>query len=503
MSLRPARGSRPHGRTRRPELGGAQPRRVGRLTVIGAVVAVVCLLGGALAVVLMTSDDTKTAQSAEPYGIWADNLAPQAKVAPDRSAVTLGVSFSARRDGWVTGIQFYRDAANAGPHRASLWSADGTRLSTVEFPSTKATGWLTAPLATPVRIRPFQRYVASYTAPHGGYVADENILSPESTVTHRDLTAFAGVFTYGSGMPSQVFRHSNYYVDVAFLPGSQPPTPTSTSTLSSTPAPTPAPTRVPSDFPDASDTGVPAGTVLTRYTGPCTITRAGTVIDGRRVACSLRIEAGGVTIRNSVVNGTVANAEDSQGMNFTIVDSLVNVGNEPGTGIGAADFTAVRVHVTGGNRSINCWRHCTVRDSFVHGQFDDQSGVAHESGIRMGSGSTIVGNTILCDARDVPPDAGCSADLTGYGDFGPVQDNLIQGNLFRATTGGTCSYGGSSSGKPYAADARDIRFLDNVFERGPGGKCGSYAPIMDFDPSAPGNQWSGNRWDDGRPVPGG
>ncbi|RVG79790.1 right-handed parallel beta-helix repeat-containing protein, partial [Sinorhizobium meliloti] len=35
-----------------------------------------------------------------------------------------------------------------------------------------------------------------------------------------------------------------------------------------------------STFPNATDTGVPAGTTLTEYTGPMTITENGTVIDG-------------------------------------------------------------------------------------------------------------------------------------------------------------------------------------------------------------------------------
>jgi hypothetical protein len=119
----------------------------------------------------------------------------------------------------------------------------------------------------------------------------------------------------------------------------------------------------------------------------------------------------------------------------------------------------------------------------------------------MGEKATIRHNTILCDAPDVPPDAGCSADLTGYGDFGPVQNNLIEANLFKSTTGGFCAYGGSSGGKPYSDAANNIIFKDNVFEHGSGGRpCGFWGAITDFNPSAPGNKWSGNRWEDGRPI---
>ncbi|MEJ6906698.1 hypothetical protein V3592_45970, partial [Bradyrhizobium japonicum] len=127
------------------------------------------------------------------------------------------------------------------------------------------------------------------------------------------------------------------------------------------------------------------------------------------------------------------------------------MGNYAATGIGDANFTALRVHVTGGSRSINCYRDCTVQDSFVHAQYTDYRGIDHESGIRMGSNSVLRGNTIGCTAPDVPPDAGCSAAISGYGDFATVQKNTIDGNLILAGSGGYCAYGGSTAGKPYSA----------------------------------------------------
>ena len=54
--------------------------------------------------------------------------------------------------------------------------------------------------------------------------------------------------------------------------------------------------------PSASNTGVPAGKALTKYTGPLTITTAGTVIDGKAVYGDLRIQAKNVIIRNSYLH---------------------------------------------------------------------------------------------------------------------------------------------------------------------------------------------------------
>ncbi len=94
----------------------------------------------------------------------------------------------------------------------------------------------------------------------------------------------------------------------------------------------------------------------------------------------------------------------------------------------------------------------------------------------MGQNATIRHNTIACDAPDVPPDAGCSAGLTGYGDFGPVQNNLIDNNYFVATTGGFCAYGGSSHGKPYSNQTSGIVFRNNVFEKEAAANAASGAP---------------------------
>lgn len=260
-------------------------------------------------------------------------------------------------------------------------------------------------------------------------------------------------------------------------------------------------------WPGPKNTGVPAGVTLSPYTGPCTIQTAGVVIDSKRVRCYLRILAKNVVIKNSRIDGGVyADYNDDVG-SFTITDSEVDVGDGEGTGIGDAYFTATRVHVTGGTRSINCYADCTVKDSYVHGQFHDESGVHHESGIRVNTNSTLIGNSIACDAPDFPPDAGCSAAITGYPDFDPVRGNTIDGNLIVAGSGGYCAYGGSTGGKPYSGQTRDIRFMNNVWQRGTqmgdgnrGYVCGFWGPITSFDSNAPGAVWMNNQWDDGTKV---
>jgi hypothetical protein len=486
-------------------LVGQNPRRI---RFVAAIFAAVALVFGALFVTSISSAQAATTDqtllgSASPTGLVAVH---------DTNSVEVGTRFTAAVNGNATGVRFWKSPDNQGTHVGSLWSSTGTFLGSVKFTSESASGWQTARFASPIALQAGGSYVVSYFAPKGSYAASYNF-SGRSTSPSLSVASNSGVYRYGSSseFPSATYRSSQYWVDLTFAPALSTvatPTATTTPTAKPTPTSTPKPTSTPTPpqapapgsstaFPNHTNTGVPAGTALSTYTGPCTITAANTVIDAKTINCTLDIRATGVSVTRSVVNGTLS---AGSGASFTVSDSNINVGAQAGTGIGDANFVATRVEVTGGNRSVNCSSNCTVQDSYVHGQFTDSTGVYHESGIRIGAGSTIRHNTIACTAPDVAPDAGCSAALTGYGDFAVVQNNVIDGNQFVAGSGGYCSYGGSTAGKPYSAGVNNIRFTNNVWQRGSGGKCGFWGPITSFDSAAPGNVWSNNKWDDGTTV---
>jgi hypothetical protein len=481
-------------------------------------------------------------------GIFSDTMRPRVAVDRDRNAVELGVKFIPQRTGSVTGLQYYQGSRDENVTSATLWSSSGTALATVNFAATTKVGWRTIALTKPVALTAGTSYVVSYYAPRGGYSVTEGDLRAAKSLNGFTLKASAGVYSYSSSrrMPVNTYKGSNYLADVVFAPGvavSRPdptptpttsatptptptktatptptPTPTPTKTATPTPTPTPTPTSTPTpppgsgsstggytvlgrSFPSANTTGVPAGTTLTKYTGPCTIQTPNVVIDAKLVDCDLRILAKGIVISRSQINGNVYSDADMNNGSFTISDSWVNNGAYASTGIGDANFVAIRVEVSGGSRSVNCYRDCTVQDSYLHGQYTDKRGIDHESAVRMGSNSIIRHNTIACDAPDVPPDAGCSAALTGYGDFAIVQKNVIDDNLIWAGSGGYCAYGGSTAGKPYSAGVNNIKFTNNVWQKGESGQCGFWGPITSFDSRAPGNVWTNNLYDDGKPVP--
>ena len=264
------------------------------------------------------------------------------------------------------------------------------------------------------------------------------------------------------------------------------------------------------DFPGPDNTGVPEGTVLTPYTGSCTINPTDTPLnlDGKIVNCDrFFIQGTGHRITRSIINGRVVVEEDNPlgERSIIITDSEIHRGDYELQGLSSGNFTAIRVEVTGGNSGIMCMRNCSVIDSWIHGQMDDPSGQAHESGIRVGQRAIIRGNTITCDATPYPPDAGCSANLTMYGDLGIPEYNLIEGNFItgsdHAGTMGYCAYGGAAHWDEYGQYSNHITFKDNVFGRGVSGICGIWGPISSFDSDAPGNVWENNVYEDGVPIP--
>lgn len=259
-------------------------------------------------------------------------------------------------------------------------------------------------------------------------------------------------------------------------------------------------------WPGPDNTGVPSGVVLSSYTGPCAITADNTVIDAKTVNCVLSVRAANVQITRSQINGGVdVPSTASSNASFAISDSSIFIGDNLNTGLMRRNFTANRVDIVGGRRSVYCASNCTVENSWVHAQGGDPDGAAHFSGVRMEQYTTYRHNSITCEATRVPG-SGCSAGLTGYGDFAPIQNNLIEKNLFyRGANGGStaCAYGGSSGddgGKPYGNQAMNIRFIGNRFVRSENGLCGNLRTIIDFNPSRPGNVWTDNSYHDGGKI---
>ena len=151
--------------------------------------------------------------------------APALADAGDGRAVSLGVKFTSDVDGTVTGLRFYKSAANTGTHVGTLWSATGTRLGEAAFTGGTASGWQTAALATPVAITADTTYVASYHAPNGHYAATGGLFGSgplDVPPLHGvgNATSPNGVYAYGAAptFPTSSWNATSYWVDVLFAP---------------------------------------------------------------------------------------------------------------------------------------------------------------------------------------------------------------------------------------------------------------------------------------------
>ena len=174
-----------------------------------------------------------------PCSIWGNSVTPPTPDSGDGHSVELGVKFTTETFGVITGIRYYKSAANTGAHSGSLWSSSGQRLAAASFSGETESGWQQVTFSTPVDVFPGQTYVASYFTPTGHYAASSNYFytppatggnalnapplhalpanAPPNGATYGSLN---GVFAYGSAstFPANSFSGSNYWVDPVFIP---------------------------------------------------------------------------------------------------------------------------------------------------------------------------------------------------------------------------------------------------------------------------------------------
>ena len=107
------------------------------------------LAGNALATNVFSSFTTIAAASSVS-SLWSSSTTPATVDGGDGQAIELGVKFTANTSGYITGVEFYKAAANTGVHTGSLWSSTGQLLATGTFMNETATGWQTLVFSTPV-----------------------------------------------------------------------------------------------------------------------------------------------------------------------------------------------------------------------------------------------------------------------------------------------------------------------------------------------------------------
>ena len=180
-----------------------------------------------------------------PCSVFPDASTPAKPDSGDANSVDVGMKFQPSQSGEITGIQFYKSAANTGTHVGSLWTSTGTLLGSVTFTNETASGWQLAGFTQPIPVTAGTTYVVSYFAPSGHYSVDANYFATQNAgiapIQGLSNTASGGngVYKYATGtvFPTTSYQASNYWVDAIFqgnVSSTTPPTVTSTTPAAGT-----------------------------------------------------------------------------------------------------------------------------------------------------------------------------------------------------------------------------------------------------------------------------
>jgi len=147
--------------------------------------------------------------------IWPSTTTPATVDSGDGQGIELGMKFVSTANGTISGIRFYKSAANTGVHTGSLWSSTGQLLATGTFSNETASGWQQLNFTTPITITAGTTYVASYHTTTGHYSVTRSAFTSAFTSGLLQVPANGGVYLYGAGgFPTATSQSSNYWVDV-------------------------------------------------------------------------------------------------------------------------------------------------------------------------------------------------------------------------------------------------------------------------------------------------
>ena len=448
-----------------------------------------------------------TVASAAPttYTMWSSSTTPVVASSSDPRSVELGVRFSTSAAGWVTAVRFYKGAQNTGLHTGRLWNSNGQLLGSVTFSAETGSGWQQASFAKPVQVSAGSTYIASYRAPNGRYAADTNALSPGRPKVNNALTATQGVYNYGSGAPTSTWQSANYYVDVAFTTAVTAPVTTTAPTTAATSAPASAPSgscsaaaNTPGGadpwgtcWPGPNNTGVRPGTTLTTYTGPTTISTAGTVIDSKLITGCIVIRANNVVIKNSRLQSkgcffNILSDNGNTGLQLTDVE-IDGQGNTSGdSAINGGGFTCLRCNLHGTIDGAKAQSNVVFQDSYIHDLTNTAD--SHNDGIQsLGTTAlTLTHNTIIVKG------AATSAVILSTGSASNMRNIAIKRNLMAG--GAYTVYGGYQKGTDALSKVSNISITENRFSTVIYPRSGAYGPLTSVDTPV---VHTGNIWADG------
>ncbi len=267
-------------------------------------------------------------------------------------------------------------------------------------------------------------------------------------------------------------------------------------------------------FPDATNTGVPAGVTLrpvpaasrgpgwtSDAQGDVEVSGNGAVFEGYSVHGYIDVTGSNVTIKDNAISNS-GNDINGDGVNLTGNPSNVTIedntisspyGTRGANGIfaGIKDVTgeARGTRVLGNNiadASTGVQLYIgLIENNYIHDETLASSG-SHLNGTTS-NGSTV---PLTIEHNTVFNPNGQTDAVSLFEDFGVEANVVINDNLLAG--GGYVVYGGQNPGGP---QAYNIQITNNRFSTIYYPQSGYYGYITAFNPGAPGNVWSGNVWD--------
>jgi hypothetical protein len=258
-------------------------------------------------------------------------------------------------------------------------------------------------------------------------------------------------------------------------------------------------------FPDEATTGVPAGVEL-RPSGTVVVENSGAVVENLLIVDGIiEVRADNVTVRNvritndrEFVQWGIIQEEGHGGLVVEDSEIFGNGAEQLASAIsnhgGMITVRRVEIHTTTDGIVTS---HGVIEDSYLHSpklfEGDHTDMIQTVGGSTLGMPLEVRHNTVI--NTEPQTSAILLDDANGIG-LVPVHGVLIEDNLLAG--GGYTLYCGGLVAEGH--DPADIVIRDNVFSTELWPDSGYYGPVAYFDPGAPGNVWSGNAYDDGRPV---
>jgi hypothetical protein len=155
--------------------------------------------------------------------LFSPAVVPTGTSSTNSAPVELGVRFQSDLSGYITGLRFYKAAADSSAHTGSLWAADGSLLASGTFTNETISGWQQLMFATPVPITANTIYIASYHTSGAYFYTSNYFLNKgiDNGPLHAAQNSFAnpnGVYVYSGGgqFPNHSMSASNYWADAVF-----------------------------------------------------------------------------------------------------------------------------------------------------------------------------------------------------------------------------------------------------------------------------------------------